>query len=68
LSRHKLVDIVNDQGAPRLVVESWGSEPWPVLELHAWDVLGFGDVKESWTLSNLLELSIPESLLNNNVK
>lgn len=68
LRRHELVDVVDDQRAPRLVVERRGAEARPVLQLHARHVLCLRDVEESRTLSNLFELSIPESLLNDDVE
>lgn len=68
LSGHELVDVVDDESAPRLVVEGRGSEAWPVLQLHTWHIFSFRDVKESRTLSNLFQLSISKSLLDDNVE
>lgn len=68
LSRHELVDVVDNQSAPRLVVEGRGSEAGPVLQLHTWHVFSFRDVKESRTLSNLLQLGVSESLLDDDVE
>jgi hypothetical protein len=68
LSWHELENRVHHKGAADLALESRGFEPLPNHEALACIFNGVGNIKEARCFANLLEGSVTESCLNNDVE
>jgi hypothetical protein len=63
-SSHELVNVVNDQGQARLVVESGCFKARPHLQSTPWNFLASCDIEKFGFFTNLPEISASNCLLD----
>jgi hypothetical protein len=61
------IDAIYDESHARTVIESSCFKTWTRLDWRALDYLSCINVKIAWSISNLLQMRIPESLLDNEI-
>jgi hypothetical protein len=64
---HKLKNGVHHECTSHLTLESWGLETSKNLELLMWKFNWILNIEEAWNFTNLLEICLSKSLLDDNV-